>query len=464
MLFSELQFFVFFAAYFALHLTLPARFRVYLIIAGGAVFYAWWRIDYLWVPVLLSVMAFGGVGWIESTDNAATRGWRLKLVIACILTPLVLVKYSYFIATNLAIAAGSANAAQDFAGLKIGLPLGISFITFSAIAYVADVYRKRFMPEKRFSVLLAYIMFFPHLIAGPILRPHELIPQIKQLRPALGARFLTGVGIFTLGLFKKLVIADQLASIVDPVFNSGNAEGALSYVLAVYGFAAQIYCDFSGYSDMAIGLAYILRIRLPTNFLRPYRATSILEFWRRWHITLSHWLRDYLYIPLGGSRMGEARQNINLLLTMVLGGLWHGANWTFLLWGLLHGIALILNHGLRSYSQLMPRPLASVLTFHFVAVAWIFFRAPDVENAFKIIQGPFVTSWGDVAEFLQANIFPVAILVFFFATHRFDRHALVRYAMARIPLVIAIPAISFLWMISFALSQGNSAKFIYFDF
>jgi alginate O-acetyltransferase complex protein AlgI len=464
MLFSELQFFVFFAGYFAVHLILPAKYRIYLIIAGGAVFYGWWRADYLWVPVLLSVLAFGGVSWIESAGEASARSRRQAVVIACILAPLLLVKYSYFVVTNVSSALGAENAAEQYARLKVGLPLGISFITFSAIAYVVDVYRKRFPAERQFTVLLAYIMFFPHLIAGPILRPHELIPQIKQLRTALGARFITGIGIFTLGLFKKLVIADQLASVVDPVFNSGAASSGFAYLLAIYGFSAQIYCDFSGYTDMAIGLAYMLRIRLPTNFLRPYRATSILDFWRRWHITLSHWLRDYLYIPLGGNRTRAPRQSINLLVTMAIGGLWHGANWTFLIWGLLHGVALTLNHRLRSLFQWMPKGIATFATFQFVTFAWIFFRAPDLSTAMKVLQGPFVSGGANIEDFVHANTFTIMILSLFFLTHRFDRHALVRRALQCVPWPVAIPAMAFIWIIAFTLSQGNSAKFIYFDF
>jgi alginate O-acetyltransferase complex protein AlgI len=464
MLFSELQFFIFFAGYLTLHFAVPARYRIYLIIAGGAVFYAWWRVDYLWVPLLLTVFAFAGVRWMESATQVEARARRLKFVIALILAPLILVKYSYFIATNLSPLIGLQGTAERFVSLKVALPLGISFITFSAIAYVIDVYRKRYAPEKQFTVVLAYVMFFPHLIAGPILRPHELIPQLKQLRPAFGARFMVGLGIFTLGLFKKLVIADQLATVIDPVFSSDAAPSAFAYILAIYGFSAQIYCDFSGYTDMAIGLAYILRIRLPTNFLRPYRAVSVIDFWRRWHITLSHWLRDYLYIPLGGNRAGPTRQNVNLLLTMAIGGLWHGANWTFLVWGLMHGLALTLNHRLKYTFQWLPSRLAALATFHFVTLAWVFFRAPDLSMAIKILQGPFSSSWNGIAIFAQANVFAIAILVLFLLTHRFDRHALVRRSLQRVPWAIAIPFIAFLWIVAFTLSQGSSAKFIYFDF
>ena len=212
MLFSELQFFLFFAGYLLLHFAVPAKFRVYLVIAGGTVFYSWWRLDFIWVPYLLTVLAFTGVAWMEATEDPRTRSRRLIAVVTLILAPLIVVKYSYFIAANVASLLGSEYSNERLASLKFSLPLGISFITFTAIAYVVDVYRRRYLPEKRISIVLAYVMFFPHLIAGPILRPHELMPQLKQLRAALGARFLIGAGIFTLGLFKKLVIADQLPS------------------------------------------------------------------------------------------------------------------------------------------------------------------------------------------------------------------------------------------------------------
>ena len=281
----------------------------------------------------------------------------------------------------------------------------------------------------------------------------------------MGARFLTGVGIFTLGLFKKLAIADQLGTIVDPVFNGTLVDvSAFIYVLAIYGFSIQIYCDFSGYTDMAIGLAYILRIRLPTNFLSPYSSTSIIDFWRRWHITLSRWLRDYLYIPLGGNRLGPRRRNLNLLITMVLGGLWHGANWTFLVWGLLHGSALVASHSLKGFASSIPKWIAILLTFHFITFAWVFFRAPDFTTAIRVLEGPFAAGWGGLLSDLKQNAFMLAIMFVFFLIHRFDRHSRIRLGLQRMSWTIAVPIMAFFWIASFTLSQGNSAKFIYFDF
>src|SRR5690606_19912315 len=206
-------------------------------------------------------------------------------------------------------------------------------------------------------------------------------------------------------------------------------------------FSAQIYCDFSGYTDMAIGLAYILRIRLPTNFLRPYGATSVIDFWRRWHITLSHWLRDYLYIPLGGSRHGRGRQLTNLMITMVLGGLWHGASWTFVVWGFVHGAGLCLNHLTRPLGLRLPRWLAVLVTFHFVTLAWVYFRAPDIATAHQVMLGPFIAAWPDLLAALRLHVFPLVLLALFFALHPFDRHALIRLGARRLSKAVLVPKI-----------------------
>jgi alginate O-acetyltransferase complex protein AlgI len=271
------------------------------------------------------------------------------------------------------------------------LPIGISFFTFQAISYVVDVYRgeTRAAPLVEVAILQA---FFPHLVAGPIVRAEELLPQLRTPRDP--REVLAGPGLFLIagGLVKKTVVADELArNVVDPVFNDPSAHSGLEVMLAIYGFAAQIYCDFSGYTDMAIGVALLLGFQLPQNFNRPYLALSLQDFWRRWHMTLSRWLRDYLYIPLGGNRGGERRTYRNLMLTMLLGGLWHGAAWTFVIWGGIHGAALSLERWVRGrWSGFrMPAWLAWLITFHVVCLAWVFFRSPDLSTAFAMLGGVF---------------------------------------------------------------------------
>jgi alginate O-acetyltransferase complex protein AlgI len=469
MLFSELPFFVFFLGYFALHFIVPERYRIYLIIAGSAVFYSWWRLDYIWLPFALTLIAFVGVAWVEASKERQPRRLRLGLTIAAVFLPLVVVKYSYFLAHDaVGLLPPIGPALGGLSSLKIALPLGISFITFTVTAYIVDSATGRYRGKVALTTLLGYVLFFPHLIAGPILRPHELIPQLSHPRPALGARFSLGIAVFTLGLIKKLIFADTLAEVVDPVFRPDAVSTGWETLLAIYGFSAQIYCDFSGYTDMAIGIAYLLRVRLPTNFAHPYTSASPIEFWHRWHITLSRWLRDYLYIPLGGNRLGRPRQVANIMITMVLGGLWHGANWTFVIWGFLHGAVLAVSHAVRPAMQrfgvAVPDWLAVFLTFHFVSIAWIFFRAPDLAVAGRVLAAPFNASWAGSGGFASANLFPLLLLAVFYLTHKFDRHARLRLWLRSANMSIVWAVIISLWVLAIAMRHGSSAKFIYFDF
>ena len=298
MLFSSPQFFAFLLVYVLLHLLVPARWRVYLIICGSTIFYASWRVEYVWLPYLLMAIAYGGVVWMTTTDRARERRRRMVATVSLLFVPLLVFKYTNFFYREL-IGPAFGRHADLF---HLPLPLGVSFITFTLTAYVVDIYRTRFPAGARPSTVLAYVLFFPHLIAGPILRPHELLPQLEQSTRARLRRVSIPIAIFTVGLVKKLVFADQIAEGVDAVYGHGAAAlSGPAAMLAIYGFSAQIYCDFSGYTDMAIAVALLLGVRLPNNFLRPYTASSIVDFWRRWHITLSFWLRDYLYIPLGGT-------------------------------------------------------------------------------------------------------------------------------------------------------------------
>lgn len=467
MLFSEIPFFVFFLVYLTLHLLLPASLRLYLIIAGSTVFYAWWRIEYVWLPYLLTLIAWAGAIWIDRAAATDVRRRRLFTVLLALFAPLLVVKYAYFILRNVfAILPAGFAAKGELDAVRFAIPLGISFVTFTLTAYVVDTYRLKFPVERGLKKLLAYVLFFPHLIAGPILRPNELLPQFSRWSRAVDARFTLGAALFAIGLTKKLVFADVIAGAVDHVFGSTAQPSAWEYLLAIHGFSMQIYCDFSGYTDMAIGIAYILRIRLPTNFRQPYAARSIVDFWRRWHITLSFWLRDYLYIPLGGNRDGKARRILNLMITMLLGGLWHGAAWTFVIWGGLHGAMLVAVHLLRErLPQWKIRPwLAIPATFYFVTLAWVYFRAPDIATAHRVLLGPFTASHEGFGKFVETYPFELFLLVVFFIAHRYDAHARVRIAARRWNKAILWPVICAMFAIAITVSQGSSAKFIYFEF
>jgi len=263
------------------------------------------------------------------------------------------------------------------------LPAGISFYTFQTLAYVIDVWRGQARAERNFVRFAGFVSFFPHLVAGPLTRHHQLIPQLARIAATgIEPRWRAGVLLFSIGLAKKVLIADRLGNLVDPLLGSGADLDLVSGWLALMGYAFQIYFDFSGYSDMAIGLGRLFGIELPQNFDSPYQALSPRDFWRRWHMTLSSWLRDYLYIPLGGNRCSPARRRVNLMATMVLGGLWHGASWTFAAWGAWHGALLVLHQSLPAWDRLSPFWQRN-LTFSLVTIGWVFFRADSFPRAWQ---------------------------------------------------------------------------------
>jgi D-alanyl-lipoteichoic acid acyltransferase DltB (MBOAT superfamily) len=361
-------------------------------------FYAWWNPGYL--LLLLASIGFNyGVGRVLGRHPVATQTDRVILVsgIGANLLLLAYYKYAGFFVANL-----NSVVSGEYSIPEIVLPLGISFFTFTQIAYLVDAYRKE-VREFSFLNYLLFVTFFPHLIAGPVLHHAEIMPQFRDHRifRLNSANIAVGFSIFFVGLFKKLLIADSAAKYATPVFLAAQSGEVISGWAAWGGALAytfQIYFDFSGYSDMAIGLARIFGVRFPGNFYSPYKATSIIDFWRRWHMTLSRFLRDYLYIPLGGSYCPRYRARMNLAITMLLGGFWHGAGWTFVIWGGLHGSYLIVNHYWRdicastasrksyAWSRMMSI-LGGGLTFLCVVVAWVFFRADSVPAALAILKG-----------------------------------------------------------------------------
>jgi alginate O-acetyltransferase complex protein AlgI len=463
MLFSDPSFFAFFSVYLLLHFVVPPRFRLGLIIVGSTVFYAWWKWEYTWLPYLLIAIAYTGSRQICFEKNETRRKAITAVTVALLFVPLVVFKYTNFIAVDVL----GPLIGIHYKILDVSLPLGVSFITFTLTAFVVDIYRRTFPGVPGVSTATAYVLFFPHLIAGPILRPKELIPQLECPQPARGIN-TAGIVIFTIGLVKKLVIADQIAGAVDRIYALTSPTGPEA-LLAIYGFSAQIYCDFSGYTDMAIGLALLIGVTLPNNFLRPYASTSIVDFWRRWHITLSFWLRDYLYIPLGGNRLGRRRASLNMIITMVLGGLWHGASWTFVVWGFLHGLGIAVVHLYRDALRAgrmfaLPVWLGVLLTFHFVTLLWVFFRAPTLGKAASMLRGFFGGHWSTTADYASQNAKFVIVIVIFFLLHGFDDHRLMRWAARRVRAEVLWPVIIMLWVLAITVSHGTSERFIYFEF
>ncbi len=411
MLFPTLDFALFFAVVFALAWALMDRAttRKLLLVAASYFFYGYWDWRFCFLLFSTSFVAYMAGRLIEVTPGETGRRWIVGGSVSILLGILGFFKYYNFFLESFGALLSAIGLERDLPLLLVVLPVGISFFTFQAISYIVDAYRGDVEVRTSLLDVLLYISFFPQLVAGPIVRAADFLPQL-DLRPMLTRASVTfGLTMVLVGLVKKMIVANWLATdFVDDVFLTPDIYDSATLALAAYGYAVQIYCDFSGYSDIAIGTAALLGYHFNENFRQPYRAASLQEFWRRWHISLSYWLRDYLYKPLGGSRHGRAKTYRNLLLTMLLGGLWHGAAVTFVIWGALHGVGLalermareafaggrrtaegphaaIVRHERQGFG--LGRIVAVVLTFHVVVVGWIFFRSQDLDTALYYFQG-----------------------------------------------------------------------------
>jgi alginate O-acetyltransferase complex protein AlgI len=352
--------------------------------AMSLVFYAWWNPWNLLV-IAISIAANFGIGVALRRERTNYKKLILTLGVGANLAALAFFKYTNFALTNWGILAG-----HHFQPLQIALPLGISFFTFTQIAFLVDAAREQ-TAELGFFRYVLFVAFFPHLIAGPIIHHSQLMPQFAQpgAKRWIPANVHIGIAFLTIGLFNKVIIADNCAPWANQVFDSVQAVSFLDAWRGALAYTLQLYFDFSGYCDMAIGLAMLFNIRLPDNFNNPYQAENVADFWRRWHMTLSRFLRDYLYIPLGGNRKGESRREFNVMATMLLGGIWHGAGWTYAIWGLFHGTLLILNHGWSRIGVPVPKVFARGLTFIAVVVGWVIFRAGSLRIAGSRVQSLF---------------------------------------------------------------------------
>ena len=471
MLFPTVEYALFFVAAFAGAWALARRdgaHKLFLLLASWA-FYAFW--DWRFLPVLvgLSLEAALVAIALEQPGSERTRRFLLGLGVSAVLLTLALFKY-------LGFAASVAAAALEGLGFSLGsprlpelaLPVGISFFSFHAISLMVDGWRRRIPVRVRLVDALLYVAFFPQLVAGPILRASTFLPALARPRDASNLELPLALQRIGLGLFKKVVLAQLLASaLVDPVFDAPSEHSSLEVLLGVYGYAAQIFCDFSGYTDMAIGSAALLGYTLPENFDAPYAAKSPQGFWRRWHISLSSWLRDYLFIPLGGSKGGPARTAAALGLTMVLGGLWHGAAWTFVAWGAFHGVGLIIHRAWAAWPAVkrLRRSAvwgvgAQVLTFHFVCAGWVLFRAPSLGSAAEVFAALFHGASGPVPAWV-AGVVLVALLVSLIPG---EGLAAARTRFSRLPLVAQGVAFGLLVVALDALGPRGIAPFIYFQF
>ncbi len=403
MLFPTIDFAIFFAIVFLGHWLLNPRPRAWKAFMVGAsyVFYGWWNWHFVFLLAASTVIAQMGARSIARTQSDVARRWLVAGTLTGVLGLLVWFKYYGFFSLNLDNALHALGVGPQLPLIQVALPIGVSFFTFMAISYVVDVYRGELQAASWLDFAV-YLSFFPHLVAGPIVRGGELLPQIRKRRHPRRIDYSRAGYLIFGGLFKKVVVSSFLASaIVDPVFGTPGQHTSLEILIAVYAYAVQIYADFSGYTDIAIGVALLLGFKFPENFNAPYAARSIQDFWRRWHMTLSRWLRDYLYIPLGGSHGKRWKTYRNIMITMVLGGLWHGAAWTFVVWGAFHGTCLgagRLRSNRRSERGLGQddRPTAvliqRVVTFHLVCLGWVFFRADSVSTAFLLLGRLFTAS------------------------------------------------------------------------
>jgi D-alanyl-lipoteichoic acid acyltransferase DltB (MBOAT superfamily) len=396
MLFNTARFFVFLGVVLALFYTLPRRFRKYLLLTASYFFYASWNPKFIGLLLSLTAVDFTAGIWLERTEPPRRRRAILIGSLAANLGFLGFFKYYNFLAVDLATALG--KAPHSF-WLDIVLPLGISFHTFQSISYVVDVFRRRQKAIRSPIDYALFISFFPQLVAGPIVRARDFFADLYHWRAPSGDEVSQGIFLLTLGLTKKMAFADQFAAVANAYFGDIAAHsGRLTAWSGACAFAMQIYFDFSGYTDMAIGMAKLFGFHFPINFRRPYLARGTADFWRRWHISLSTWLRDYLYIPLGGNRRGRWLTYRNLMITMLLGGLWHGANWNFLIWGGYHGALLSVERAAGG-SEPKPRwstldPLRALLTFTLATIGWVFFRASDLHQSVAVIGQMFAGPHG----------------------------------------------------------------------
>jgi D-alanyl-lipoteichoic acid acyltransferase DltB (MBOAT superfamily) len=405
MLFNSLEYFAFLPIVLFGFFLIPYRARWLWLLLASWFFYASWSPQYLLLFIANTFVAYlAGLGF-ERFERKAARRLILAGSVGLLLGTLFVFKYLEFFRHSLQALFDVLGADIALPEVELTLPIGVSFYTFQALAYVIDVYNRHVPTERHVGVFALYKAYFPQLVAGPIERPARLLPQLKRPTKLECERLATGFALIVVGLFKKLVIADRLAIYVNEVYGHPAQYHGLTVILATYFFAFQIYCDFSGYSDIAIGSARMFGYDLMQNFDRPYFSRSVREFWTRWHISLSSWFRDYLYIPLGGNRVAPWRNKLNLFIVFLVSGLWHGASWTFVAWGALHGFYLLFaiwtttpRAWLAEKSRLIRVPwlhatLERVVVFHLVAFAWVFFRADTFKNAWTLLGNVATLDW-----------------------------------------------------------------------
>lgn len=482
MLFNSFEYLLFFVGFFCLFWFVfknQNRSRNLLILISSYIFYGWWDWRFLSLIIISSALDYVLGKKIYQSKQAKQRKALLFLSLLVNLGFLGFFKYYNFFIESLSSLLLSIGVNTNLYTLNIILPVGISFYTFQTLSYTLDIYHKRLKPCHDPINFFAFVSFFPQLVAGPIERASNLLPQFSKPKSFNYKNARSGGQLILWGFFKKVAIADQLALLVDTVYNTPESYVGFPMLLATLFFAVQIYCDFSGYSDIAIGTARLFGFNLMTNFRSPYFSKSLTEFWRRWHISLSTWFRDYVYIPLGGGKVQPTRVYINIMLTFVLSGLWHGANWTFVIWGALHGLVLIIEKlvGTRHLNiKANLNGLSYLITLSVVCIGWIFFRSESLTTAIYIIKNIF-NDVADYGNFLEMSIkfrgigltinelmTAFASIIFLFSVELangnkkiksiFEKKSLLRYSFYSL----------LIWIVIFNFTKNNAGNFIYFQF
>lgn len=472
LLFTDIAFWLVFVIFLAVYAIIRNYSRTGMLLYVVAFSLAFFWLANGWLFLLL--VAVAAVTWLTgrvlSDSNGQHSGVRkitLAGAVVTILLPLLYFKYSNFLLSSV-----NALFSTHLSISSLVLPVGISFFTFQAISYLVDIYRSKFRLQVSFLEFLFYLSFFPLLLAGPITRAQTLFPQIRASKAVPSRRVYVGVWLMMLGLLKKCVIADYIAQYNDWIFEDPAMYSGFECLMGILGYTVQIYCDFSGYSDMSIGIAAMMGFRLADNFAFPYRAANLSQFWRRWHISLSTWFRDYLYIPLGGNRCSRVRTYINNVLTMLVAGLWHGASWMFVLWGGIHGLGLVLQKMFQPLSKRLPdnrciNAISVVATFIYVSIAWVFFRSSSVDLALQIL-------WRSVSDFDIAYLPPfvlarpwwcvlvvMPLLTQYISDRTFNRLQS-RYIM--LPWVVKLLLLTLVLQVVLQFRTSNVQPFIYYQF
>lgn len=474
MIFNSLEFVLFFSAVIVCFLIVPARQRWLVLLASSYIYYASWRLYFPCLLMLCTLISYFSALKMEGKH----KHFFLIFAVCSNLGLLIYFKYFNFFNDSLGNLFSALGFSYPYGPLNIILPLGISFYVFQAIAYNFDVYQKAHKAERHFGYFALSLAFFPKLIAGPIERAENLLPQIRQKLHFSVENASAGLHLIMWGVLKKVVVADRLAMYADMVFSQPHDFTGKTLILAAWLFTLQIYCDFSAYTDIALGCGKIFGINLTRNFNYPYFATSISDFWHRWHISLTSWFRDYLYIPLGGNRVTISHWCVNIFMVFVISGLWHGANWTFICWGALHGFFYLAEYGSKTIrarfwslvnlnETIAQKVIQTLITFNLISLAWVFFRADTLSDAFYIITHIFVqfdlplrTLPSIFATFLVACIFIAFVLLEIFL---FIDHSKNGQFFKKLPFVLKCP-IYIVGLVLISLLGVSTNEFIYFHF